>query len=174
MEPAILAEGVGRTFNRTLKAVDDVSFAVRPGEAFGFLGPNGAGKTTTVSMLTGNLRPTAGRAVVDGVDVFHHPEAVKRRIGLVFQEQTSDSDLTGRENLELAAALFGVPRRDAKGAIDGLLDRMQIGDAADRLTKTYSGGMRRRLELAVGIIHSPRYKYRTSPRNGNTPKVVPG
>ncbi len=170
MEPAIRAEGVGRTFNRTLKAVDNVSFTVTPGEAFGFLGPNGAGKTTTVSMLTGNLRPTAGRAVVDGVDVFHHPEAVKRRIGLVFQEQTSDSDLTGRENLELAAALFGVPRRDATATIDGLLDRMQIGDAADRLTKTYSGGMRRRLELAVGIIHSPRVLFLDEPTLGLDPQ----
>ncbi len=169
-EFAIVAQGVSKTFNRTVRAVEEVSFSVRPGEAFGFLGPNGAGKTTTVSMLTGNLAPTAGQATVDRVDVFRHPEEIKRRIGLVFQESTADSDLTGRENLELAAALFEVPRREARGRIDALLARMQIGDAADRLTKTYSGGMRRRLELAVGIIHSPSVLFLDEPTLGLDPQ----
>lgn len=167
---AIVAEQISKTFNGTVRAVEDVSFTVRAGEAYGFLGPNGAGKTTTVSMLTGNLAPTAGRASVDGVDVFHHPDQIKRRIGLVFQESTADSDLTGRENLELAAALFEVPRRESRARIDVLLERMQIGDAADRLAKTYSGGMRRRLELAVGIIHSPTVLFLDEPTLGLDPQ----
>jgi ABC-2 type transport system ATP-binding protein len=170
MSEAITVQGLSKTFNGSVHAVDNISFAVNAGEAFGFLGPNGAGKTTTVSMLTGGLAPTSGQAIVDGIDVFHDPQAIKRRIGLVFQESTADSDLTGRENLELAAALFGVPRRTTKQTIDSLLERMQIGDAADRLAKTYSGGMRRRLELAVGIIHSPQVLFLDEPTLGLDPQ----
>jgi len=170
MPSAIVAQGISKTYNHKVKAVEDVSFTVEAGEAYGFLGPNGAGKTTTVAMLTAQLAPTAGQAVVDGVDVFQNPTDIKRRIGLVFQESTADSDLTGRENLELAAALFAVPRREVTSRIDSLLDRMQIGDAADRLAKTYSGGMRRRLELAVGIIHSPRVLFLDEPTLGLDPQ----
>jgi ABC-2 type transport system ATP-binding protein len=170
MDDVITVEHLSKTYNGTVKAVEDVSFSVHAGEAFGFLGPNGAGKTTTVNMLTALLAPTAGHAVVDGVDVFRHPDLIKKRIGLVFQESTADSDLTGRENLELAAALFAVPRREATAKIDALLERMQIGDAADRLARTYSGGMRRRLELAVGIIHSPRVLFLDEPTLGLDPQ----
>jgi ABC-2 type transport system ATP-binding protein len=170
MTEAIHAEGLSKTYGGSVKAVDNIAFTVQPGEAFGFLGPNGAGKTTTVSLLTAQLAPTAGRATVDGIDVFAHPAEIKRRIGLVFQESTADSDLTGRENLELAAALFSVPRREVRQRIDSLLERMQIGDAADRLAKTYSGGMRRRLELAVGIIHSPRVLFLDEPTLGLDPQ----
>ena len=170
MDDAIAVENLSKTYNGTVKAVERISFSVHAGEAFGFLGPNGAGKTTTVSILTAGLAPTAGHAVVDGVDVFRSPDLIKKRIGLVFQESTADSDLTGRENLELAAALFGVPRRDVKAKIDSLLERMQIGDAADRLARTYSGGMRRRLELAVGIIHSPRVLFLDEPTLGLDPQ----
>jgi ABC-2 type transport system ATP-binding protein len=170
MDDAITVENLSKTYNGTVKAVEQISFSVRAGEAFGFLGPNGAGRTTTVSMLTAGLAPTAGHAVVDGVDVFRHPDLIKKRIGLVFQESTADSDLTGRENLELAAALFAVPRRDSRAKIDSLLERMQIGEAADRLARTYSGGMRRRLELAVGIIHSPRVLFLDEPTLGLDPQ----
>lgn len=169
-DPSIVATNLSKTFNGSVRAVDDVSFSVAPGEAFGFLGPNGAGKTTTVSMLTAGLRPTSGRAFVDGVDVLRDPVRIKQRIGLVFQESTADSDLTGRENLELAAALFRVPRSEVRGRIDSLLERLQISDAADRLAKTYSGGMRRRLELAVGIIHSPRVLFLDEPTLGLDPQ----
>jgi len=169
-ENAVHVEGLSKTYNHQVKAVDKISFEVHPGEAFGFLGPNGAGKTTTVQMLTGLLAATAGKATVEGVDVLAHPEAVKQRIGLVFQESTADSDLTGRENLELAAALFGVPRREAPDRIESLLQRLQISDAADRLAKTYSGGMRRRLELAVGIIHSPGVLFLDEPTLGLDPQ----
>jgi len=170
MTIAILAEGLSKTFKGQVKAVEKVSFRVEAGEAYGFLGPNGAGKTTTVAMLTAGLVPTEGHAVVDGIDVIREPSVLKKRIGIVFQESTADSDLTGRENLNLAAALFNVPRREASSRIDSLLERMQIGDAADRLAKTYSGGMRRRLELAVGIIHSPRVLFLDEPTLGLDPQ----
>lgn len=170
MDEAILAEGLSKTFNQSVKAVDSVSFRVSSGEAFGFLGPNGAGKTTTVSLLTAGLAPTAGRATVDGMDVVRESGAIKKRIGLVFQESTADGDLTGRENLEIAATLFDVPRREAAHRVDDLLERMQLAEAADRLVKTFSGGMRRRLELAVGIIHSPRVLFLDEPTLGLDPQ----
>jgi ABC-2 type transport system ATP-binding protein len=170
MSDAIVAEGLSKTFNGSVKAVDNVSFAVREGEVFGFLGPNGAGKTTTLSMLTAVLGPTAGRATVDGLDVVHRPHELKQRIGLVFQESTADQDLTGRENLEMAAALFGVPLRDTGKRVDALLERLALVDSADRLVKTFSGGMRRRLELAVGIIHSPRVLFLDEPTLGLDPQ----
>jgi len=170
MPDAIRAEGLTKVFNGTTKAVDGISFSVGEGEIFGFLGPNGAGKTTTLSMLTAVLGPTAGRATVDGLDVFRNPHELKQRIGLVFQESTADQDLTGRENLELAAALFGVPLREAPKRVDYLLDRLALSDSADRLVKTFSGGMRRRLELAVGIIHSPRVLFLDEPTLGLDPQ----
>ena len=170
MTDAIVAEGLMKTFNGTVKAVDGVSFTVKEGEIYGFLGPNGAGKTTTLSLLTAVLGPTSGRATVDGLDVFHHPHDLKQRIGLVFQESTADQDLTGRENLEMAAALFGVALRETPRRVDELLERLALADSADRLVKTYSGGMRRRLELAVGIIHSPRVLFLDEPTLGLDPQ----
>src|SRR5208282_5304477 len=166
----IVADQLTRVFNGKVRAVDGVSFSVAKGEVYGFLGPNGAGKTTTVSMLTAGLGATSGRATVDGVDVLRHPEEVKRRIGIVFQEMTSDGDLTGRENLELSAALYGVPRGEVAARVSGLLERMQVADAADRLAKTYSGGMRRRLELAVGTVHSPSVLFLDEPTLGLDPQ----
>ena len=170
MTDPIVAENLVKVYGGKVRAVEGVSFSVTDGELFGFLGPNGAGKTTTVQMLTGNLRLTSGRATVAGLDVSVNPLGVKERIGLVFQESTADPDLTGRENLQLAAALFRVPLGETKGRVNSLLERMQIGDAADRLVKTYSGGMRRRLELAVGIIHSPRALFLDEPTLGLDPQ----
>ncbi len=170
MSDAIIAEGLSKTFNGSVKAVDGVSFSVKQGDVYGFLGPNGAGKTTTLSMLTAVLGPTAGRATVDGLDVLHDAHALKQRIGLVFQESTADQDLTGRENLELAAALFAVPLRETSKMVDELLERLALTDSADRLVKTFSGGMRRRLELAVGIIHSPRVLFLDEPTLGLDPQ----
>ncbi len=170
MSDAIIAEGLSKTFNGSVKAVDGVSFSVKQGDVYGFLGPNGAGKTTTLSMLTAVLGPTAGRATVDGLDVLHDAHALKQRIGLVFQESTADQDLTGRENLELAAALFAVPLRETSKRVDELLERLALTDSADRLVKTFSGGMRRRLELAVGIIHSPRVLFLDEPTLGLDPQ----
>ncbi|HYA54109.1 MAG TPA: ATP-binding cassette domain-containing protein [Thermoplasmata archaeon] len=170
MADAIVAEGLSKTFNGSVKAVDTISFSVREGEIFGFLGPNGAGKTTTLSLLTAVLGPTAGKATVDGLDVFRDPHELKQRIGLVFQESTADQDLTGRENLELASALFGVPIKDTPKRVDYLLNRLALADASERLVKTYSGGMRRRLELAVGIVHSPRVLFLDEPTLGLDPQ----
>ncbi|HTT15882.1 MAG TPA: ATP-binding cassette domain-containing protein [Thermoplasmata archaeon] len=167
---AIVAAEISKTYVGKVEAVKRVSFAVRPGEVYGFLGPNGAGKTTTVSMLSAGLSLTAGEATVDGLDVRREPATVKRRIGVVFQESTADGDLTGRENLELAAALYSVPRSEVRGRVDGLLERMQLADAADRLAKTYSGGMRRRLELAAGIVHAPGVLFLDEPTLGLDPQ----
>ena len=170
MTEAIIAEGLTKIFNGSVTAVDAISFSVKEGEVYGFLGPNGAGKTTTLSMLTAVLGPTAGRATVDGLDVVQHPHELKQRIGLVFQESTADQDLTGRENLELAAALFGVPLRETPKRVQELLGRLALADSSERLVKTYSGGMRRRLELAVGIIHSPRVLFLDEPTLGLDPQ----
>jgi len=167
---SIEARALSKTFNGTVHAVREVSFHVPSGEIYGFLGPNGAGKTTTVSMLTAGLEPTAGEASVDGLDVRRQREAVRRRIGIVFQESTADGDLTGRENLELAAALYSVPLAEVRARVDSLLERLQIGEAADRLAKTYSGGMRRRLELAAGIVHSPKILFLDEPTLGLDPQ----
>jgi ABC-2 type transport system ATP-binding protein len=170
MADPVLAQNLEKVYKGNVHAVNGVDIQVHEGELYGFLGPNGAGKTTTVQMLTGNLRITKGTATVAGLDVAKNPLKVKERIGLVFQEGTADPDLTGRENLELAAALFRVPLRETKSTINGLLERLQIADAADRLVKTYSGGMRRRLELAVGIIHSPSVLFLDEPTLGLDPQ----
>ncbi len=167
---AVVAEGLVKIYSGGVRAVDGVSFRVAPGEVFGFLGPNGAGKTTTVSMLSAGLRPTDGRAVIDGVDVRGDPEEIKRRIGVIFQESTADGDLTGRENLEVAAGCYGISRRDGRARAEALLAQMQLAEAADRLAKTYSGGMRRRLELAVGLVHQPRVLFLDEPTLGLDPQ----
>ncbi|MCI4337130.1 MAG: ATP-binding cassette domain-containing protein [Thermoplasmata archaeon] len=170
MTDPIIAENLVKVYDGKIRAVEGVSFHVKEGELFGFLGPNGAGKTTTVQMLTANLRPTSGTGLTAGLDVSRDPGGVKRRIGLVFQESTADGDLTGRENMELQAALYSVPTSEARGRIDSLLKRMHVGDAADRPVKTYSGGMRRRLELAVGIVHSPKILFLDEPTLGLDPQ----
>ncbi len=149
-----------------LTAVDRVSFRVKEGEIFGFLGPNGAGKTTTINMLTTVLRPNGGKARVNGYDVVHDALEVRRSIGLVPQEYTADEDLTGLENLLLVASLYEVPRAEAKQRAAELLDLVQLKDAADRTVDTYSGGMRRRLELACGLINRPKVLFLDEPTLG--------
>ncbi len=166
----IVAENLVKVYNGQVRAVDGVSFEVNAGEVFGFLGPNGAGKTTTVSMLSAGLRPTSGRAVIDGLEVSQNPEEVKRRIGVIFQESTADGDLTGLENLEVAAGCYGISASEARSRARTLIEQMQLGDAADRYAKTYSGGMRRRLELAVGLVHRPRVIFLDEPTLGLDPQ----
>ena len=167
---SILAQDLVKVYPGDVRAVDGVSFEVHPGEIFGFLGPNGAGKTTSVSMLSAGLRPTSGRAVVDGLEVSRNPELVKRRIGVIFQESTADGDLTGRENLEIAAGAYGLSRSEGRTRAGELLEKMHLGDSAERYAKTYSGGMRRRLELAVGLIHQPRIIFLDEPTLGLDPQ----
>ncbi|MGC2033989.1 MAG: ATP-binding cassette domain-containing protein [Thermoplasmata archaeon] len=166
----IVAQNLVKVYGGKVRAVDGVSFEVKPGEVFGFLGPNGAGKTTTVSMLSAGLRPTDGRAVVDGLEVRASPEEVKRHIGVIFQESTADGDLTGRENLEIAAGCYGISAAEGKKRAGALIEQMQLTDAADRYAKTYSGGMRRRLELAVGLVHRPRILFLDEPTLGLDPQ----
>jgi ABC-2 type transport system ATP-binding protein len=167
---AIVAEDLVKVYGGKVRAVDGVSFEVHPGEIFGFLGPNGAGKTTSVSMLSAGLRPTSGRAVVDGLEVSRNPEQVKRHIGVIFQESTADGDLTGRENLEIAAGAYGMGRAESRKRAEELLEKMHLGDSAERYAKTYSGGMRRRLELAVGLVHQPRILFLDEPTLGLDPQ----
>ncbi|HTP54673.1 MAG TPA: ATP-binding cassette domain-containing protein [Thermoplasmata archaeon] len=151
-------------------AVDGVSFQVHRGEIFGLLGPNGAGKTTTISILTTLIKATAGHARIEGIDVLERPHDVRRKIGLVFQKSTADEELTGRENLSIEAGLYGLSGAGIASHATELLNQMDLGSFADRLVKTYSGGMRRRLELAVGIVHNPRLLFLDEPTLGLDPQ----
>jgi ABC-2 type transport system ATP-binding protein len=166
LNAVVEVENLVKIYNGTIRAVDGVTFHVEKGEIFGFLGPNGAGKTTTISILTTLLKPTSGVAKILGHDVTKEPYQVRKLIGLVPQELTVDDDLTGRENMLLQADLYGVPRREAIERIDELLALVKLEDAADRLVKTYSGGMRKRLELAEGLIHQPSILFLDEPTLG--------
>jgi ABC-2 type transport system ATP-binding protein len=167
--PAIEAEHLVKRFGDTL-AVDDVSFAVPQGTVLGLLGPNGAGKTTTVRMMTTLTRPTSGTARVSGHDVVREPDAVRRSMGLTGQAATVDELLTGRENLRLIGSLYGLPGKYVRQAGAELLDRFALADAADRVVKTYSGGMRRRLDLAVSLIATPPVLFLDEPTTGLDPR----
>jgi ABC-2 type transport system ATP-binding protein len=152
-------------------AVGGISFMVEPGEVFGLLGPNGAGKTTTLSMLSTILRITSGTATVNGFDVARQSSQVRRSIGIVFQEPSIDDRLTGRENLEMHANLYAVPSSEKKKRIRELLRLVELEDRADSLMRTYSGGMRRRLEIARGLIHHPKVLFLDEPTLGLDPQT---
>lgn len=154
----------------SLAAVDNVSFDVTDGEIFGFLGPNGAGKTTLVRMLTTLVEPTSGRARVAGFDVARDPGAVRRHIGVIPQAMTSDLDLTGHENLDIYARFYGIPGNERKERIAGLLEMLGLTNRADELVATYSGGMRRRLEIARVLIHRPKVLFLDEPSIGLDPQ----
>jgi len=161
----VKVDGLSKVFG-TLKAVDGVSFDVKEGEIFGFLGPNGAGKTTTINMLTTLLRASGGTAEIAGLDIHKHANEVRRTVGVVPQEYTADEDLTGLQNILLCADLYGIPRSDSKPHAMELLKMVELDDAADRKVSTYSGGMRRRLELACGLINYPRLLFLDEPTLG--------
>ncbi|MEM4653595.1 MAG: ATP-binding cassette domain-containing protein [Candidatus Nezhaarchaeales archaeon] len=165
-EVMIRAENLTKIFNRSIIAVDHISFNVWKGEIFGFLGPNGAGKTTTINMLITVLRPTEGTASVVGYDVVKQANEVRKIIGVVPQEYTADEDLTGYENIMLCADLYGIPRDVAKKRALELLDLVDLLDFKDKRVETYSGGMRRRLELACGLINRPRVLFLDEPTLG--------
>ncbi len=165
---AIIVEGLVRDYDG-LRAVDGVDLAVRDGEIYGFLGPNGAGKSTTVRILTTLLRPTGGLATVAGHDVVHEAAAVRRNIGVALQEAALDPLMTGRELLRLQGALHGLGRAAARERADELLHRVDLVDAADRRVGTYSGGMRRRLDLAMALVHRPRVLFLDEPTTGLDP-----
>ncbi|MDD1769582.1 MAG: ATP-binding cassette domain-containing protein [Methanomassiliicoccales archaeon] len=166
MGAVIEVKDLVKVYDKTIRAVDGISFEVQEGEIFGFLGPNGAGKTTTISMLTTLVKPTSGEARVMGLDVNKEPDKVRHQIGLVPQELTVDDDLTGRENMMLQATLYGVPKKEATERIDELIKLVKLEDAAGRYVKTYSGGMRKRLELAEGLIHRPKILFLDEPTLG--------
>jgi len=165
-EEVIKAEGLTKVFNKHLTAVDHVNFSVKQGEIFGFLGPNGAGKTTTINMLITVLKPTEGKASVLDFDISKQDYNVRNVIGLVPQEYTADEDLTGLENVLLCADLYGIPRNVAKERAMDLLKLVELTDFKDKKVQIYSGGMRRRLELACGLINRPKVLFLDEPTLG--------
>ncbi|MFD8258430.1 ATP-binding cassette domain-containing protein [Streptomyces griseoluteus] len=169
MPGAIHAEGLVKTFGN-VRALDGVDLDVPEGTVLGLLGPNGAGKTTTVRCLTTLLRPDSGRAVVAGVDVLRHPDTVRRSIGLSGQFAAVDEYLTGRENLQMVGRLYQMRGKAAKERAAELLEQFHLTDAADRPAKTYSGGMRRRLDLAAALVVSPPVMFMDEPTTGLDPR----
>ena len=170
MENIIETCDLTRRFNG-LVAVDKLNITVRRGEVFGLLGPNGAGKTTTISMLCTILKPTSGRATVNGFDIVKQDKEVRKSIGIVFQDPSIDDRLTGRENLLMHANLYGVPVGEQKSRIDRVLKLVELEDRADDILRTYSGGMRRRLEIARGLIHHPHVLFLDEPTIGLDPQT---
>ena len=170
--PAVRAEGLVKHYeggDETVEAVRGVDLEIQNGEIFGFLGPNGAGKSTTVRMLTTLLTITAGRAEVAGVDIAADPEEVRRRIGVALQEAGLDPRQTGRELLTLHGRLFGFSKAEAARRAEELLELVELEDAADRVTKGYSGGMQRRLDLAAALVHEPEVLFLDEPTTGLDP-----
>jgi ABC-2 type transport system ATP-binding protein len=170
VEPAIEVRGLVREFKGGIRAVAGIDLDVAPGEIYGFLGPNGAGKSTTVHVLTTLLPPTAGSARVGGFDVVKEGPAVRRTIGAALQEAALDPLLTGREHLRLQLALHGVPRAERPPRTDELLERVGLRLAADRKIGGYSGGMKRRLDLALALAHRPRILFLDEPTTGLDPQ----
>jgi len=165
----IEVEGLVREF-KDVRAVDGIDLTVSPGEIYGFLGPNGAGKSTTVHMLTTLLPPTAGKATVAGFDVVKNGPDVRRAIGAALQEAALDPLLTGRDHMRLQTALHGIPRHERARRGDELLERVGLMLAADRRVRTYSGGMKRRLDLALALVHHPRLLFLDEPTTGLDPQ----
>ena len=166
----IRVENLVKTFGQ-LRAVDGVSFHVRPGEVFAFLGPNGAGKTTTIQMLTTLLRPDSGVVSIDGLDPVAKPIEARRRFGIVFQDPSLDNELTASENMNLHGVLYHVPRKVRAERIELLLKLFELWDRRDSPVKQFSGGMRRRLEIARGLLHTPRILFLDEPTLGLDPQT---
>ena len=164
--PAIQSSQLVREFRKGPRAVDGIDLSVATGEIYGFLGPNGAGKSTTTLMLTTLLPPTSGSARVGGYDVVRHGAQVRATIGAALQEAALDPMLTGREHMRLQAALHGLPRAERATRGDQLLERVGLSEAADRRVKGYSGGMKRRLDLALALVHNPRILFLDEPTTG--------
>ena len=176
-DTAIRAEGLVKTYpvrgrnGGPVRALDGLSITVARGTIFGLLGPNGAGKSTTIKILTTLARPDAGTAELEGIDVLKRPDQVRRMIGVVAQKSGSDPMATGRENLILQGRLFGLGGAEVKARADELLARFDLTEAANRLVKTYSGGMQRRLDVALGLVHRPEILFLDEPTTGLDPEA---
>jgi ABC-2 type transport system ATP-binding protein len=168
--PAIEVDDLAKSYG-DVEAVRGVSFTVAPGEVFGFLGPNGAGKTTTIGMLCTLVRPTSGRARVGGFDVVADRDAVRRQLGLVFQDPTLDGYLTADQNLRLHADLYGIDRSEVAPRMEQMLRMVDLADRRDQPVMRFSGGMKRRLEIARGLLHSPRVLFLDEPTIGLDPQT---
>jgi len=156
--------------DKAVKAVNDVTFEVEKGEIFAFLGPNGAGKTTTIQMLTTLLQPTSGSMTIDGLDPVADPLEVRKRFGIVFQDPSVDMELTAYENMDLHGVLYHMPRKLRTERIETLLTLFELWDRRKSLLKTFSGGMRRRLEIARGLLHTPKILFLDEPTLGLDPQ----
>jgi ABC-2 type transport system ATP-binding protein len=170
MDNIISAQNLTKTFGN-FTAVNDVNFSVQKGEIFAFLGPNGAGKTTTIKMLTTLLKPTKGTVKLNGIDVIIHPEKARKSFGIVFQDPSLDDELTTMENMEFHAVLYKVPNREVKERIEKFLKFVELWDRRKDLVKTFSGGMKRRLEIARGLLHKPDILFLDEPTQGLDPQT---
>jgi ABC-2 type transport system ATP-binding protein len=166
----IHADNLVKTYGE-IRAVDDISFHVRRGEIFAFLGPNGAGKTTTIKMLTTLLRPTSGKVLIDGLDPTTQQNEVRKRFGIVFQDPSLDDELTAWENMDIHGALYGVPRKLRGERTEMLLRLFELWDRKGDPVKQFSGGMRRRLEIARGLLHTPKIIFLDEPTLGLDPQT---
>jgi ABC-2 type transport system ATP-binding protein len=169
--PAVEARQLIKTYPGDVTALNGMDVTVEPGTVFGLLGPNGAGKSTTVKILTTLARPDSGTATVAGHDVLRHPDRVRRAIGVVAQSSGADPVATGRENLQLQGRLYGLKGAGLDRRVDELLDRFRLADAARRQVKGYSGGMRRRLDVALGLVHRPEVLFLDEPTTGLDPEA---
>ncbi|MGI5510299.1 ATP-binding cassette domain-containing protein [Streptomyces sp. CA-106131] len=169
--PAVEARQLIKTYSGDVTALNGMDITVEPGTVFGLLGPNGAGKSTAVKILTTLARPDSGSATVAGHDVLRHPDRVRRAIGVVAQNSGADPVATGRENLQLQGRLYGLKGRAVNARVDELLERFTLTDAAGRQVKGYSGGMRRRLDVALGLVHRPEVLFLDEPTTGLDPEA---
>jgi len=167
---SIITENITKNFNG-LTAVDSLNISVETGEIFGLLGPNGAGKTTLISMLCTILKPSSGTASVNGYDITKQPDNVRKSIGIVFQDPSLDDRLTGKENLDMHARLYGVKKNVREKRIEEILNLVELKDRANDLVRTYSGGMKRRLEIGRGLIHYPKILFLDEPTLGLDPQT---
>ena len=168
----IEAKGLCKTYNGSqIKAVDNINFSVAAGEIFAFLGPNGAGKTTTIKMFTTLQTPDCGEILLNGVDPVKNPDAARRTFGIVFQDPSLDDDLTAYENMEIHAVLYGVPKAQREERIEYLLNFVELWDRRNDLVKKFSGGMKRRLEIARGLTHHPKILFLDEPTLGLDPQT---
>jgi ABC-2 type transport system ATP-binding protein len=170
-DAAIEVKGLVKTYPKGVRALDGVSFAVAAGSVFGLLGPNGAGKSTAVKILTTLSRPDQGEALVAGIDVLRRPDRVRRAIGCVAQSSGVDVNATGRENMLLQGRLYDMAGRALEERVDGLLERFGLAEAARRVTRTYSGGMQRKLDVALGLVHRPEVLFLDEPTTGLDPEA---